>query len=67
MLIWLKKGLSGLCQTALLMIGLPDYKTYVDHRLNCHPDQPIMSEQEFFKNRQAARYGEGKNKITRCC
>jgi uncharacterized short protein YbdD (DUF466 family) len=30
-------------QTARLMIGVPDYETYVAHRKANHPGQPIMS------------------------
>jgi uncharacterized short protein YbdD (DUF466 family) len=31
-----------------------------------HPDRPIMSYAEFFRNRQEARYG-GKGGTARCC
>jgi len=30
-------------RTARLMIGVPDYETYVAHRQANHPDQPIMT------------------------
>ena len=30
-------------RTARLMIGVPDYETYVAHRQATHPDQPIMT------------------------
>jgi uncharacterized short protein YbdD (DUF466 family) len=30
-------------RTARLMIGVPDYDTYVAHRRANHPDQPIMT------------------------
>ena len=53
-------------QSMRLMVGVPEYSTYVDHMRNTHPDQPIMSYQEFFRERQEARYG-GNGKITRCC
>ena len=52
-------------QTVLLMIGVPDYQCYVRHRQQHHPDQPVMSYEEFFKNRQNSRYGDGK--MGRCC
>ncbi|MGW6780264.1 YbdD/YjiX family protein [Brucella pseudogrignonensis] len=53
------------CQTAKLMIGVPDYDNYVRHfRLN-HPEQTPMSYAEFFRERQEARYG-GKGSF-KCC
>jgi uncharacterized short protein YbdD (DUF466 family) len=51
---------------ARLMVGVPDYGQYVEHRKTCHPGAPIMSREEFFRERQSARYG-GKNRINRCC
>lgn len=53
-------------RTARLMVGVPDYDTYVEHRRTCHPGAPIMNREEFFRERQNARYG-GKNRINRCC
>ncbi|MEO6562064.1 MAG: YbdD/YjiX family protein, partial [Nitrosospira sp.] len=47
-----------------LMVGVPEYSTYVNHMRATHPDQPVMSYQEFFRERQEARYG---GKINRCC
>lgn len=51
-------------RTALLAIGVPDYETYVAHRRQRHPSEPVMSYEEFWNERQAARYGKGR---TRCC
>lgn len=53
-------------QTANLMVGLPDYDTYAEHRRTRHPDEPIMSRDEFFRERQESRYG-GKGRAFRCC
>jgi uncharacterized short protein YbdD (DUF466 family) len=50
-----------------LMAGLPEYGNYVAHVENTHPDQPIMSHEEFFRERQEAHYGGGNGKIGRCC
>lgn len=47
-----------------LMVGMPDYSTYVAHMMNRHPEQPVMSYQEFFRERQEARFG---GKVGRCC
>ena len=44
-------------QTARLMVGIPDYDTYVAHRKAHHPGEPVMSYVEFFRERQNARYG----------
>jgi uncharacterized short protein YbdD (DUF466 family) len=53
-------------QTANLMVGLPDYDTYVAHRQRTHPDEPVMTRTEFFRERQEARYG-GSGRVLRCC
>jgi uncharacterized short protein YbdD (DUF466 family) len=54
-------------QTARLMVGVPDYATYVAHRQSTHPDQPIMTHREFFRERQEARYAVGKGRFRGCC
>jgi uncharacterized short protein YbdD (DUF466 family) len=54
-------------RAARLMVGIPDYETYVQHRLARHPGEPIMSYEEFFRERQQARYGVGKNCFRGCC
>jgi uncharacterized short protein YbdD (DUF466 family) len=54
-------------QTARLMVGIPDYDTYVAHRRAHHPSEPVMSYAEFFRERQAARYGGKGGSISRCC
>jgi uncharacterized short protein YbdD (DUF466 family) len=53
-------------QSLRLMIGVPEYNAYVAHMTNAHPDQPVMSYEKFFRERQEARYG-GNGKISRCC
>lgn len=58
---------TGIAKTARLMIGVPDYEAYVAHRRSKHPDEPVMSYEDFFRERQASRYGEGGGKISRCC
>jgi uncharacterized short protein YbdD (DUF466 family) len=54
-------------QTARLMVGIPDYDTYVAHRRAHHPGEPVMSYQEFFRERQKARYGCEGGRIRGCC
>ena len=54
-------------QAAKMMVGLPDYDTYVAHMRATHPDQVAMTYEEFFRERQEARYGGGDGRIGRCC
>ena len=44
---------------ARLMIGVPDYETYVAHMRQAHPGQPVMSYAEFFRERLKAIAAEG--------
>jgi uncharacterized short protein YbdD (DUF466 family) len=54
-------------QTARLMVGVPDYKTYVAHRQKAHPGKAIMSYEAFFRERQDARYAVTKGRFRGCC
>jgi len=54
-------------RTARLMVGIPDYETYVAHRQANHPTEPIMTYQEFFRERQQARYSVAKGRMRACC
>ena len=54
-------------RSARLMVGIPDYRTYVEHRRTFHPDQPVMTYEEFFRERQNARYAVGKGRFRGCC
>ena len=51
-------------QTMRLMVGIPDYDAYVTHMQATHPDRPVMTYAEFFRERQEARYGSG---AAKCC
>lgn len=51
-------------QTMRLMIGLPDYDGYVAHMRATHPDRPVMTYEEFFRERQDARYA---GRVGKCC
>ena len=44
-------------ETARLMVGVPSYVAYCEHMQQHHPERTVMSETEFFRNRQEARYG----------
>jgi uncharacterized short protein YbdD (DUF466 family) len=51
-------------QTARLCCGIPDYEAYARHLRESHPDRPVPSYVEFFRERQAARYA---GRQGRCC
>lgn len=51
-------------QAARMMVGLPDYESYVAHVRSQHPERAPMSYEEFFRDRQNARYNGG---VGRCC
>jgi uncharacterized short protein YbdD (DUF466 family) len=59
--------LRCLCDGARLMVGVPSYDVYVEHMRRNHPDKPVMTYAEFFRDRQAARYGGGSGGGLRCC
>ena len=61
----LSKAGKYLGQAAKMMIGVPDYDNYVEHMRVNHPDQTPMTYEEFFRDRQDARYG-GKGGA-KCC
>ncbi|HZR34228.1 MAG TPA: YbdD/YjiX family protein [Nevskia sp.] len=60
----LRAALGRLRQAAHLAVGLPDYQDYVAHRRARHPGEPVMTYEEFFRERQASRYRRGSS---RCC
>ena len=60
----LAKAGRYLAQGFRLMVGVPRYDVYLKHMQLTHPDKPPMTYEEFFNERQAARYGSGKG---RCC
>ena len=51
-------------QLGRVVIGVPDYETYLQHLRKHHPDRVPMSYEQFFVDRQAARYKGGGG---RCC
>lgn len=55
---------GGAVKTARLMIGVPDYPTYLEHCRKTHPDVPPMSYEAFFRSRMDARFG---SKRAGCC
>lgn len=59
--------LRCLCDGGRLMVGVPSYETYAEHMAAKHPDRAAMTPVEFFRDRQAARFGEGGRGGFRCC
>ena len=60
--------IARLRQTARLMCGVPDYETFIRHRKNTHPDEPVPSYAEFFNMCQIRRFGGGPGGMqARCC
>jgi uncharacterized short protein YbdD (DUF466 family) len=53
--------------TARLMVGVPDYQNYVEHRRRTHPGEPVMTYEEFYLNRLNARYTIDKDRLRGCC
>ena len=46
------------------MVGVPDYGSYLAHHQATHPERTPMSYEEFFRERQAARYS---SRTGKCC
>ncbi|MCU0620689.1 MAG: YbdD/YjiX family protein [Gemmatimonadales bacterium] len=44
--------------------GMPDYAAYLAHARAHHPDHPVLTERDFFREYLRARYADGP---TRCC
>lgn len=63
----IKGVLRCLCDGGRLMVGMPNYDTYATHMGERHPDRPVMTQVEFFRDRQNARFGEGGRGGFRCC
>lgn len=53
-------------QSLHLMVGMPDYGTYLAHMAATHPEDVVMTYEEFFRDRQDAKYG-GRGRMARCC
>jgi uncharacterized short protein YbdD (DUF466 family) len=47
-----------------VMIGAPDYERYAAHMRARHPERPLLTPQEFARDRLAARYDRPGS---RCC
>jgi len=65
----LKSLRQSTVRAARQIVGIPDYESYVARRKITHPGEPIMTYEEFFRERQEARcaVGEGRFGRFRCC
>ena len=54
-------------ETLLLMVGVGSYEKYRQHMAAHHPDAPVMSETEYFRHCQEARYPSDKNRSIKRC
>ncbi|WP_037470967.1 YbdD/YjiX family protein [Sphingobium sp. DC-2] len=57
--------LPRLKRIGAMMVGMPDYDTYLAHMRRHHPERTPMDRTQFFRERQEARYG-GRNG-GKCC
>jgi uncharacterized short protein YbdD (DUF466 family) len=64
---WARESGYWLARTARLMVGVPEYETYVQRRRMCHPGEPVMTYEEFFRERQTVRYSTTKGRFKGCC
>lgn len=46
------------------IIGAPDYEGYVVHATRCHPDRPLLSRDDFVRQRLEDKYSRPGS---RCC
>lgn len=53
-------------QTCRMMVGVGDYARYCEHMQQHHPELTPMTESEYFRYCQAARYPSKGGKISRC-
>lgn len=59
--------MKRLQQSFRLMVGVPDYPTYLDHMTKNHPDLEPMDEKTFFRYCVEARYPNAKGGTMRRC
>ncbi|MFY2764223.1 YbdD/YjiX family protein [Arenimonas sp. MALMAid1274] len=60
----LKLAWSHLARTTRMLVGLPDYASYLAHQRAKHPGREPLTEAQFFHACQQSRYGGGNG---RCC
>lgn len=63
----LKRFICGAVDCGRLMVGVPSYEAYLNHLRTHHPDAAPMTNAQFVRDRQAARFGENSRGGFRCC
>lgn len=63
----MKKTLAHLTDTLRLMVGVGNYQQYCTHMRQHHPDAQVLSETEYFRYGQEARYPSDKNRSIKRC
>lgn len=56
--------LDEILRTVRRIAGMPDYRAYVIHLQQCHPELAVPTEAEFYQDFVRTRYGDGPS---RCC
>ena len=56
--------LQRLASVLRAVSGMPDYRAYVEHLHQCHPERGVPSQREYYLEYLRTRYGDGP---TRCC
>lgn len=56
--------LDRLAAVVRRIIGVPDYDHYLAHARRCHPDRPVMTRDDFIRQRLVDRYSRPG---ARCC
>ncbi|MFB2539691.1 MULTISPECIES: YbdD/YjiX family protein [unclassified Acinetobacter] len=54
-------------QSFRLMVGVPDYETYLEHMRTHHPDMTPMDEKTFHQHCIDSRYPSANGKVRRMC
>ena len=54
-------------RAAHLMVGIADYETYKAHRRDNHPDEPVLTYEEFYWETQRRRYTPERGKFRGGC
>ena len=60
----LRRRLRAAMDGCRRIVGMPNYRVFVDHCREHHPDRPVPTEREYFEEYLRARYESGP---TRCC
>ena len=63
-MIGIRRGLTAISWYVGSVMGDRDYRRYVDHTSRIHPDEPILTEREYWRHRYAE---QDRHPGARCC